>query len=1035
MSIKLSLVKSRNWLLISSAVTVTALLMTILVLVVKGLALNQVDGVWLSADGTKGRPDCLNIENTASPADENRIGFGVPASFTETVCPSNLILQPGFGFDGNDISNVFEPSAPFVLGEFTHYNRQSKPLTGTLMSNLRRADLQINLDFTDPPLSTAFTYTINLTNTENIITPQNPNCCPDIVSFVDTFPTQIFLISNTQYTLQVIGFISPTVASECVYDSASIINMFVTEENADSTACLFARVIVKNPTLSVKTAPDLKVATIGDTINYTITIANIGDTKLNNVIVNNPTLNIINQSIGDLEIGAAHELHRSYGPITQSHLAGVINTTTATATTPEGVAVGPFTGGSTVPVAALTLTKSAYFGHNSGTSCPGSHSIYAATDAPITYCFGVTNIGSANLANITLVDSDLGITLTEPQRLPPSGSFMLSSEAIVSGDLLNTARAAATVVDADGNPMSGAHSPRATDTAEVKVISVQSLTPQISTNDVNTVHTVTATVVDDPGNPFFALPVNFVVRGANSRNGISIPDTKGQAVFTYTGTITGTDFIAAWVELDGDVEVAPESIDPGEPQQSATATWNTVYSTTLTQSTSTTFTGLEHTIIASVTNHLKQPISGLDLFFDVKGTHPMMKPTKIENGLATLTYKGTISGTDTIGAWIDLSNPGVRDGHEPYDEVNLTWNAVQIVAIMSVNNVFNIGSKNIISAYIRGANDDTIRVPDLAVNFAVTGTNPFTDVQTSGPSGQVTFVYTGTNNIVTATAELTDNIILWIDFNEDQIPNGIEPTVTLIAGWLPISMTVTGSVTGTEQVATRTMTVTIENSQRQRVNQLDAKVGFNVSGGTSYITEPAPFSGGQIVFKYTSIAPFLSIVQAAAGAQTPSAEEQLNAPQVCDEITIWVDLNGNKVFDPGNLLSKQWAEPAYKACIITAIKLLSFAAQTREDGTVHLSWQTATEIDNAGFNIYRSSYRNGPYEKINERLIAANGSIIGAGYEYIDTVLVTLPIYYKLEDIDYEGISTFHGPIRIPSELIPDGDDQNSRLYLPLIQR
>jgi hypothetical protein len=80
---------------------------------------------------------------------------------------------------------------------------------------------------------------------------------------------------------------------------------------------------------------------------------------------------------------------------------------------------------------------------------------------------------------------------------------------------------------------------------------------------------------------------------------------------------------------------------------------------------------------------------------------------------------------------------------------------------------------------------------------------------------------------------------------------------------------------------------------------------------------------------------------------------------------------------------------------------------------VVLSWTTASEIDNAGFNLYRSESADGEYVKINASLIPAEGSPTqGATYQYVDRdVKNRTTYYYKLEDIDLNGNSTMHGPV------------------------
>jgi hypothetical protein len=51
------------------------------------------------------------------------------------------------------------------------------------------------------------------------------------------------------------------------------------------------------------------------------------------------------------------------------------------------------------------------------------------------------------------------------------------------------------------------------------------------------------------------------------------------------------------------------------------------------------------------------------------------------------------------------------------------------------------------------------------------------------------------------------------------------------------------------------------------------------------------------------------------------------------------------------------------APLVTAIDLLSFTA-TGDGPAVEVSWETAQEIDNLGFNLYRGPSREGPFTKL-----------------------------------------------------------------------
>ena len=104
--------------------------------------------------------------------------------------------------------------------------------------------------------------------------------------------------------------------------------------------------------------------------------------------------------------------------------------------------------------------------------------------------------------------------------------------------------------------------------------------------------------------------------------------------------------------------------------------------------------------------------------------------------------------------------------------------------------------------------------------------------------------------------------------------------------------------------------------------------------------------------------------------------------------------------------------------IPTLINLIFFDAEPGNKN-ITLIWETASEIENAGFNLYRSESMNGKYKLINKQLIPTKGSSVqGSTYEFIDKNLKNgKTYYYKLEDIDTAGQSTFHGPVKATPRL------------------
>ncbi len=102
----------------------------------------------------------------------------------------------------------------------------------------------------------------------------------------------------------------------------------------------------------------------------------------------------------------------------------------------------------------------------------------------------------------------------------------------------------------------------------------------------------------------------------------------------------------------------------------------------------------------------------------------------------------------------------------------------------------------------------------------------------------------------------------------------------------------------------------------------------------------------------------------------------------------------------------------------TVISLITFEAEVDSEKNVVLEWQTATEIDNAAFNIWRSDDDTGTFTKINENPIPAQGGETwGAEYSFTDTNVSADHVYhYLLEDVEYDGDSSLNGPLSVTVE-------------------
>jgi hypothetical protein len=101
---------------------------------------------------------------------------------------------------------------------------------------------------------------------------------------------------------------------------------------------------------------------------------------------------------------------------------------------------------------------------------------------------------------------------------------------------------------------------------------------------------------------------------------------------------------------------------------------------------------------------------------------------------------------------------------------------------------------------------------------------------------------------------------------------------------------------------------------------------------------------------------------------------------------------------------------AYQAAK-AAVDLVYFTATPQENGIL-LEWETATEIDNIGFYVTRSTNPGGTYDTVSPFISAEGEGVIGAQYDFLDDDVENGILYfYLLEALDTnQGVET-HGPI------------------------
>lgn len=98
-----------------------------------------------------------------------------------------------------------------------------------------------------------------------------------------------------------------------------------------------------------------------------------------------------------------------------------------------------------------------------------------------------------------------------------------------------------------------------------------------------------------------------------------------------------------------------------------------------------------------------------------------------------------------------------------------------------------------------------------------------------------------------------------------------------------------------------------------------------------------------------------------------------------------------------------------------SVMLASLSAVSQGDRVI-VAWETVSELNNQGFNLYRATAVDGPRTLLNSALIPAQrpGSSDGAAYTWTDSsVSPGSSYFYWLEDVDLTGARTLHAPVSV----------------------
>jgi hypothetical protein len=141
--------------------------------------------------------------------------------------------------------------------------------------------------------------------------------------------------------------------------------------------------------------------------------------------------------------------------------------------------------------------------------------------------------------------------------------------------------------------------------------------------------------------------------------------------------------------------------------------------------------------------------------------------------------------------------------------------------------------------------------------------------------------------------------------------------------------------------------------------------------------------------------------------------------------------------EPHVMATTTWTNPL-------AVTLAGFDAASQA-GHVLVSWETVSELNNTGFNLFRTDSADrspGPEDLLAFTPSQAPGATAGAAYSFQDTGVTDGRTYwYWLEDVAFNGATTLHGPVSaiygaptaVTLGAMQAGDASTSALSPPLV--
>jgi hypothetical protein len=409
-------------------------------------------------------------------------------------------------------------------------------------------------------------------------------------------------------------------------------------------------------------------------------------------------------------------------------------------------------------------------------------------------------------------------------------------------------------------------------TAALGAIDVQ---PATATNTVGTAHTVTATVTNADDVPIEGEAVIFSVSGAHTRSATVATDANGQAQFSYTGTISGSDTITACQDRDGDGTCPEGGNGSSEGFDTATKLWQPA-TLNLTPESATNPIGTSHTVTATVLDENFNPMPKQSVLFFVEGVHTFSgEAITNDDGQASFTYEGTQTGFDQITACHELNLSGSCDTpNEAQDTSQKSWTQTFTLALTPETATNPVGTDHTVTATLT---NELGPLSGEKILFTVGDANAASAEIFTDANGQAQFTYTGANpgeDTIFACHDDDQNGVCpnFVACDGESCPPPREAMDSATKTWTRVFALSLTPAQGTNPVGTD-HTLTAALSEGGSPLGSGERILFTVSGANSTSSQVLTDASGRVQFTY---------VGPNAGQDTITACHDFDLSGTCD---------------------------------------------------------------------------------------------------------------------------------------------------------